>query len=44
MLTDERAVINALVGVLFLTMVAFEFTLLNVCLFGPLFYLMWKMR
>ncbi len=44
MITGDRTTINALIVVLFLTMMVLDFTLLNVAYFLVLFYFMWKLR
>ena len=44
MLTDTRTAINALIVVLFLTMVVLEPTILNFSYFSVLFYFLFKIR
>lgn len=44
MLTETRQVINALIAVLFLTMIVFDLTIFNMSYFLVLFYFMWKIR
>jgi len=44
MITNLKVVINAIIGLLFLTMVIFEPTLFNFAYFMVLFYYMWKLK
>ena len=44
MITNLKVVINAIIGLLFLTMVIFELTLFNFAYFMVLFYYMWKLK
>ncbi len=44
MSANDHAIVNALIGVLFLTMMVIEPTILNFSYFLVLFYFMWKIK